>query len=402
MSTKLLTYKGDTNAWMAFNNYFHAQQEYIEVAVNGSNPPTVLQNVRFKFYNTASGTIPSGTATGNNEYGAGDTITYLVNQAIFEDSAARTFAWSSGNFPAASDGTWYLFCDGSTDTSSASIGQGSYGASKTETPTWSFQKGGWYSASGYRILAQFTYTGGTVAITKTYTNEISKDVSGDVYIKNHTSNKDIIFKVNDGGTNTEVMRIDGGSSIVGIGQPSQTLKLEVYADSSSFDTSWRSNEAGLAVLSDDASVNIISSDSLTWGSLITLKQMDLSEGTQFENSWGIARETNGDGTGTGAFHIKYGTNTNTILNDTYLQITTGGAVTIQETLAVTGGVRTKNSTANVSNPPTDAELDSAFGTPATVGAGFLGTLDDAGGGANFYLVASDGTNWWHFTGTKAV
>lgn len=59
-------------------------------------------------------------------------------------------------------------------------------------------------------------------------------------------------------------------------------------------------------------------------------------------------------------------------------------------------------TSDVTNPPTDAELDSAFGTPATVGAGFMRFLDDNGAGSNFYMVASDGTNWWIFTGTKAV
>jgi hypothetical protein len=48
------------------------------------------------------------------------------------------------------------------------------------------------------------------------------------------------------------------------------------------------------------------------------------------------------------------------------------------------------STADTSNPPTDAELDAEFGTPATVGAGFIAILDDAGAGANVYLVASDG------------
>jgi hypothetical protein len=60
------------------------------------------------------------------------------------------------------------------------------------------------------------------------------------------------------------------------------------------------------------------------------------------------------------------------------------------------------SVANVSNPPTDAELDTAFGAPATVGAGFVRLLDDAGGHANEYLVWSDGANWWHVAGTKAV
>lgn len=66
------------------------------------------------------------------------------------------------------------------------------------------------------------------------------------------------------------------------------------------------------------------------------------------------------------------------------------------------GIRTKVSTANTANPPTDAELDSAFGTPATVGSGFHAILNDAGGGTNEYFVWSDGTNWFYVTGTLAV
>lgn len=60
------------------------------------------------------------------------------------------------------------------------------------------------------------------------------------------------------------------------------------------------------------------------------------------------------------------------------------------------------SAANVTNPPTDAELDSAFGTPATVGAGFLGVVNDNNGGTNEYLCWSDGANWFFVTGTKAT
>lgn len=67
-----------------------------------------------------------------------------------------------------------------------------------------------------------------------------------------------------------------------------------------------------------------------------------------------------------------------------------------------GGLRTKLSQANTANPPADAELDSAFGTPGTVGGAWIGVLDDAGGGANAYLVFSDGSNWWTVAGTKAV
>lgn len=65
-------------------------------------------------------------------------------------------------------------------------------------------------------------------------------------------------------------------------------------------------------------------------------------------------------------------------------------------------VRIHRSVANVSNPPTDAELDSTFGSPAEVGSGFTVLLDDGGGGTNEYLVISDGTSWWYQTLTKAI
>jgi hypothetical protein len=60
------------------------------------------------------------------------------------------------------------------------------------------------------------------------------------------------------------------------------------------------------------------------------------------------------------------------------------------------------SNANVSNPPTDAELDSAFGTPASVGNGFAALLDDNGADTNVYLVASNGTSWFYTALTKAT
>ena len=59
-------------------------------------------------------------------------------------------------------------------------------------------------------------------------------------------------------------------------------------------------------------------------------------------------------------------------------------------------------TTDVSNPPTDAELDAAFGTPAAVGAGFMRLLDDNDGDANVYLVTSNGTSWWYTALTKAT
>lgn len=65
-------------------------------------------------------------------------------------------------------------------------------------------------------------------------------------------------------------------------------------------------------------------------------------------------------------------------------------------------IRLQHDTTDVSNPPTDAELDAIYGTPATVGAGFFDSIDDNAGGANVYLVLSDGANWWTWAGTKAT
>jgi|TARA_Y100000310_G_scaffold193470_1_gene193419 hypothetical protein len=56
--------------------------------------------------------------------------------------------------------------------------------------------------------------------------------TGDYTIKNLTSNKDIIFNVNEGGSDTEVMRIDGSSSMVGIGTTAPDGMLDIYSSSS--------------------------------------------------------------------------------------------------------------------------------------------------------------------------
>jgi len=60
------------------------------------------------------------------------------------------------------------------------------------------------------------------------------------------------------------------------------------------------------------------------------------------------------------------------------------------------------SRADVSSPPTDAELDTAFGLPANVGAGFLALVDDNDADTTVWLVASNGTSWWYEGLTKAV
>ena len=66
------------------------------------------------------------------------------------------------------------------------------------------------------------------------------------------------------------------------------------------------------------------------------------------------------------------------------------------------GLRTIYDESNVSNPPTDAELDTAFGTPAALGSGFIGILDDNSDDTNCYICFTNDSSWWTIAGTKAT
>ena len=52
--------------------------------------------------------------------------------------------------------------------------------------------------------------------------------------------------------------------------------------------------------------------------------------------------------------------------------------------------------------PTAAELTTSFGAPATLEAGFVGFVNDAGGGTNVYHVFTDGTSFLWTKMTKAL
>ena len=67
-----------------------------------------------------------------------------------------------------------------------------------------------------------------------------------------------------------------------------------------------------------------------------------------------------------------------------------------------GGIRTITALDDISIPPTDAQLDTAFGEPATVGAGFIGLVNDNDAGTSCYLCISNGTNWFYRAYVKAV
>lgn len=78
-----------------------------------------------------------------------------------------------------------------------------------------------------------------------------------------------------------------------------------------------------------------------------------------------------------------------------------GSKTFNSTITTPATITTI-STANVSNPPTDTELDSVLGEPGTVGSGYMKIINDNGDGNNVYLCVSDGTNWWYTTMSKAT
>lgn len=87
----------------------------------------------------------------------------------------------------------------------------------------------------------------------------------------------------------------------------------------------------------------------------------------------------------------------------FIYSTNTGASLFSGIVNCSAGVRTILSTANVTAAaPTDAELDAAFGEPATVGAGFIGVIDDNNDETAGILAFTDGEVWFYLLGTKAT
>lgn len=66
-----------------------------------------------------------------------------------------------------------------------------------------------------------------------------------------------------------------------------------------------------------------------------------------------------------------------------------------------GEIKQRIVSSNVSNPPTDAELDALFTSPATKGDGWTVYIDDDDS-ENFYQVVASGALWFIFTAAKAL
>lgn len=66
-------------------------------------------------------------------------------------------------------------------------------------------------------------------------------------------------------------------------------------------------------------------------------------------------------------------------------------------------IKVKQAVTNVNDTtPTAAELTTAFGNPATLGRGFVGTVDDADGDTNGYIVWCSDASFYFVKGTKAT
>jgi len=87
-----------------------------------------------------------------------------------------------------------------------------------------------------------------------------------------------------------------------------------------------------------------------------------------------------------------------VSNGTFTTVTSTNAVN-----ATAGGVRTKMAINNVNDStPTAAELTTSFGTPATVGTGFVGIVKDNDADTNCFAVISNGTSFFFLKFTKAT
>lgn len=93
--------------------------------------------------------------------------------------------------------------------------------------------------------------------------------------------------------------------------------------------------------------------------------------------------------------VKTGDGTKTLLDSSTSQSISG-------VKTFSAGLCTKQAVNNVNDTtPTKAELTTSFGDPTTLGRGFLGTVDDADGDTNGYLVWCSDANFYFLKGTKA-
>lgn len=74
----------------------------------------------------------------------------------------------------------------------------------------------------------------------------------------------------------------------------------------------------------------------------------------------------------------------------------------QDTTPIFSALQLDVDDAAVTDPPTDAELDALYTSPAAVGSGWHKFLNNTNSGGDTYLILSDGSNWYTLQFTLAV
>ena len=109
-----------------------------------------------------------------------------------------------------------------------------------------------------------------------------RNYSGDFSLQNGHQDSDILFKVNDGGTTTTAMMIDGATSNVGIGTTSPSTKLHIE-DSSHVYSTLQSTGANTEVAHKYRS-STLTSGYYWWTGLNNYDKYQIAYGTSFDNA----------------------------------------------------------------------------------------------------------------------
>lgn len=125
------------------------------------------------------------------------------------------------------------------------------------------------------------------------------------------------------------------------------------------------------------------------------------EGEPYQRIGAYTTTYQSTGAGQNLLAIKNNTNTSTI-EVRNIRLYTVGSFTQEVVTGVTGAPNFAYSDDNTSNPPTKAQLTTAFGDPTTLTDGYLGVLDDNGAGTNVYLVGVSNDEFWYTALTKAT
>jgi len=136
--------------------------------------------------------------------------------------------------------------------------------------------------------------------------------------------------VEQNGVHDNVLVVDTANGRVGIGTASPEVAFHVVSGLDT-DNSFVDGVTNFAVVGPDTRIRGVASDLGSWGGAFTLDQVDTSNPTDFENTWGIIRQTNNDGPGDGTLNITYGTNADPAANSRLFVIQTNGNVGIGAT-----------------------------------------------------------------------